>query len=135
MSTADSEVNLNPTDRPLDSQPITEVPQQPQNIQPGELPPSPKDKPKSNPNLASLSPDDFNKCLQETLSYFNQKEVKVPDGRKGRVIGIDPRPMKGNSTRSGVDGNFLAIVVPRKALPGRVPTETIYHMPDDLELV
>lgn len=111
------------------------VAQQPQNIQTGPVP-SPEDKPKSCPELSSLSGDEYNKILRETLAYFRNKKVIVPDGRKGEVIGIDPRPMKGVPTSPGSDGNYLCIrVMKPHAKPGRDPGENVYYMPDDLKLV
>lgn len=111
------------------------VPQQPQNIQTGPVLP-PESKPKSCPELSSLSGDEYNKILRETLAYFRHKQVITPDGRKGEVIGIDPRPMKGVPTRQGSDGNYLCIrVMKPHAKPGRDPGENVYYMPDDLKLV
>ncbi len=123
----------------LDAGPVTsaDVPQQLQNIQvnPDGVP-SPKERPTNCPDIGQLSTVESNRCLQETLAYFKDKYVKLPDGRVGQAIGVDPRPMKGVPTRQGIDGNWLIISVRKDAAhPGRTPLENVYYMPDDLEIV
>jgi len=114
----------------IDGSLITE----PQNAQPGDTLP-PENKPTNRPDIYTLSKEESNKCLQETLAYFKNKLVKIPDGRIGNVVGVDPRPMKGQSTTQGNDGNYLVIRVPRPAAPGRHAFENAWYMPDDLTIV
>lgn len=118
-------------------QPVAEVlkvPEQEQNLQPGDTSP-PENKPKNQTDIYTLSKDEFNQCLQETLAYFKGKQVKIPDGRIGNVVGVDPRPMKGQSTSAGNSGNYLVIRVPKSAVPGRHPFENVWYMPEDLMIV
>lgn len=111
-----------------------EVPQQEQDKQPGDTLP-PENKPKNQTEIYKLSKSEFNQCLQKTLAYFKGKKVKIPDGRIGNVVGVDPRPMKGQSTNAGNDGNYLVIRVSKIAQPGRHSSENVWYMPDDLTIV
>lgn len=122
---------------PEDFLPVAEVLRVPQQEQDRQEPPvlPPENRPKSNPNIYNLPKAEFNQCLQETLAYFKDKQVKIPDGRVGTVLGVDPRPMKGQSTKQGNDGNYLVIRVPKIAVPGRHAFENAWHMPDDLIIV
>lgn len=112
-----------------------EVPQQAQNIQLADVLLSPKDKPTNCPGISNLSEVEFNRALQETLAYFKGKVVRIPDGRKGIVVGVDPRPMKGVPTSSGADGNYLVVQIARRTKPFIPQYETVWFMPDDLMVV
>lgn len=104
--------------------------QEPQDVQPGPIP-SPKDKPTNYQVMYNQSKEEFNRILQETYAYFRHKLVRIPDGRVGKVVGVDCRPMKGVPTSVGQDGNYLVISIPYK----KAPAEHVWQMPDQLTVV